>query len=176
MAGLERSGTRDTGRPDTLARMRELDARKSAAAKAAKAAQEKHARERNRARVKRQYARAKDKQTGRTQDAKCESEQSLTSAEKDRLFSQLFDVPDATLPRENKIRSDLIKLSRDRKAPASARVTALRTVAEMDGHIGRLQSSSANTTDLPLASMTRAQLEDELRRLRAKIAPDATAK
>lgn len=175
MAGLERSGTPDG--THVLARMREIDTRKAAAGKQVQDAKRERERERDRIRKRRLRARAKDAQTGTQNTAKCEGELALSDAQKSQLFSQLFDAPEQpkSLP-ENKVRQDLLRLSRDRKAPASARVTALRTIAEMDGHIGRLQTGSADTADQPLATMSRAQLERELTRLRAKIAPDSDAK
>lgn len=178
MAGLERSGTPDRTR--VLERMRELDTRKAAAGKAIQDARLAEQRKIEAARKRRWRAErkaARGVQPGMRDTAKCESEQALSEAQKTQLFSQLFDaLPQPSPAPENKVRQDLLRLSRDRKAPASARVTALRTIAEMDGHIGRLQTGSADTADQPLATMSRAQLERELTRLRAKIAPDSDAK
>lgn len=174
MVGSGRSGMPDGTR--VLDRMRELDARKAAAGKQAQDVQLAGRREVDR--IRKRAWRAKQKTQAVTiKDVACEPESALSDKQKTELFSQLFDVPmSAPSPRENKIRGDLLKLSRDRKAPASARVTALRTLAEMDGHIGRLQKGGADTADQPLATMTRAQLEDELRRLRAQRGQDAGAK
>jgi hypothetical protein len=79
-------------------------------------------------------------------------------------------VPKILKSKENRTRSELEKLAADRRAPASARVTALRTIAEMDGLVGRLQTTAADTSDAPLSTMTREQLENELVRLRANAA------
>lgn len=173
MVGSERSGTPDGTR--VLDRLRELDGRKVAAAKQVRDAQIAGRREQDRLR-KRRWRAAKATQVGTSGCETCEPESALSDTEKTKLFSQLFDVSLPDPPRENKIRGDLLKLSRDRKAPASARVTALRTLAEMDGHIGRLQKGGVDTAEQPLATMTRAQLEDELRRLRAQRGQDVGVK
>lgn len=158
----------DTGRPDVLARMRELDRRKLAAAKPAKDAQIARARQRTKERMRRIRARIKDMQTSTTQTDKCESASPLSAAQKAKQYQALFG--ETSEPKANPIRNDLVKLSRDRKAPASARVTALRTLAEMDGLVGKLQTQANETSDAPLATMTRSQLERELERLRGIVA------
>jgi len=50
--------------------------------------------------------------------------------------------------------------------PASARVTAARTLAEIEGLIGRHQATPDRGTIAPLSSLSRDQLQDELTRLR----------
>jgi hypothetical protein len=156
-----------------LERMRELDRRKFAAGKKAREEQQmgqraawREAKRRNRAKNLQARTLGQDKRVSASQDAV------LSFSEKDTLYKQLFGEPEpASAPkRENAIRSDLERLSRDRRAPASARVTALRTLAEMDGHIGRLQHQGADTSDSPLSTLSREQLENELVRLRVNAA------
>ena len=53
--------------------------------------------------------------------------------------------------------------------PASARVNAARTLAEMDGMIGKHQAAPSNAPTAPLASLSREQLTGELARLRALV-------
>lgn len=153
---------------DVLGRMRELDRRKLAAAKPAKDAQLAGRRETTRKQVQRHRARKRAMQANTHDSRECESAPSLTADQKTQQFQELFGPePNATPNKSNAIRSDLVKLSRDRKAPASARVTALRTLAEMDGLVGKLQTQANETAGQPLATMSRAQLEAELARLRA---------
>jgi hypothetical protein len=144
-----------------LERMREIDRRKLAAGRKSQAARTASQREVWRKRKQKQRA---EKTLARTQDASQRVSEPLPS------FSDLFDPAPAPKPlvrKENVTRTELEKLSRDRRAPASARVTALRTIAELDGHIGRLQSQAQDVSDSPLSTMTREQLENELIRLRA---------
>lgn len=155
-----------------LGRMREIDRRKHAAAKPARDAQVARRKERGRNAQRKYAAKIKDVQTVRTKTAECESDTPLTVGQKAKQYQALFgDTPE---PKPNPIRADLVKLSRDRKAPASARVTALRTLAEMDGLVGKLQTQSNETADAPLGTMTRTQLETELARLRAIVAGRGT--
>jgi len=52
------------------------------------------------------------------------------------------------------------------EAPATARVQAARTLAEMDGRIGRHQVAPSRVASEGLASLSRDQLVSELERLR----------
>jgi hypothetical protein len=144
-----------------LDRLHEVTKRKRAAGQQAQDAQDARRREMWRESKKRNRAKALQTRTlGRDQRVP----EPLPS------FSNLFDPAPAPKPlvrKENVTRTELEKLSRDRRAPASARVTALRTIAELDGHIGRLQSQAQDVSDSPLSTMTREQLENELIRLRA---------
>lgn len=64
------------------------------------------------------------------------------------------------------VRDQLQRLLKREDLPASARVTAARTIAEIDGQIGRHQSAPDKGTSAPLSSLSRDQLQDELTRLR----------
>jgi hypothetical protein len=64
------------------------------------------------------------------------------------------------------VRAQLQELLENQELPASARVTAARTLAEMDGFVGRHQSAPEKGTTAPLSSLSRDQLQDELTRLR----------
>lgn len=64
-------------------------------------------------------------------------------------------------------RATLAKLLKDPTIPANARVVAARTLAEMDGQIGRHQSAPSATGTAAVASLSRDQLVTELGRLRA---------
>lgn len=148
--------------PDTsrvLGRMQELDRRKLAAGRQANAEQT--------ARRRAMWREGKARLARKAKQAQCEPVS-------DPVFDQIFgsNPPKIEPKPENKIRKDLVKLSRDARAPASARVTALRTLAEMDGLVGKLQTVANDTADQPLASLTREQLEEELARLRRVVAGD----
>jgi hypothetical protein len=148
---------------DVLERMREIDRRKLAAGRKSQDIRTASQREVWRKRKQKQRA---ERVLARTQDASQRVSEPLPS------FSDLFDpapAPKPLIKKENVTRVELEKLSRDRRAPASARVTALRTIAELDGHIGRLQSQAQDVSDSPLSTMTREQLENELVRLRATV-------
>lgn len=64
-------------------------------------------------------------------------------------------------------RAELTEILRDQGNPANARVVAARTLAEMDGHIGRHQAPPVHMATAPLASLSRDELVSELGRLRA---------
>jgi len=64
-----------------------------------------------------------------------------------------------------KTRKTLQTIADDATAPAAARVQAARTLAEMDGRIGRLQRTADGPR--PVRDLTRAELEAELVALRA---------
>lgn len=57
----------------------------------------------------------------------------------------------------------------DDRSPASAKVFAARTLAEMDGLIGKHQAAPSNVPTAPLASLSREQLTGELARLRTAV-------
>ncbi len=150
---------------DVLERMREIDRRKLAAGRKSQDIRTASQREVWRKRKQKQRA---ERVLARTQNASQRVSEPLPS------FDELFAPTPPAKPlarKENVTRTELEKLSRDRRAPASARVTALRTIAELDGHIGRLQSQAQDVSDSPLSTMTREQLENELVRLRATAAP-----
>ena len=159
---------------DVIARMREIDRRKLGAARKAKAARD--AEQREAWRKSKQRQRAKLRQV-RTQDAEQrETPAPAPNSQKDKRFQELFgDARVEPAPRQDSaIRRELVALTRDARAPASARVTALRTLAEMDGHIGRLQDRLGDTAERPLSELSRDQLLAELDRLRAVVAQDAS--
>ena len=159
MVGLELS---EAPRPEhVLERLHELERRKRAAGQQAAVEQQEGQRKAWRENKKRQRIK-------RLQVRLPERDQRV--ADLLPSFSDLFDpeqTPKPLIKKESATRVELEKLSRDRRAPASARVTALRTIAELDGHIGRLQSQAQDVSDSPLSTMTREQLENELVRLRA---------
>jgi hypothetical protein len=162
MVGSNRSGT---PRPEqVLERLSELKRRTAGAAKTASDAKATRTREMWRDSKRRQRANAVQTRTA-SRDARVTTP--IPS------FDELFGTEPASKPlikKESATRVALEKLSRDKRAPASARVTALRTIAELDGHIGRLQTTAADVSDAPLSTMTREQLENELLRLRANAA------
>lgn len=158
----------DTSR--VLQRMVELDRRKLAAAKTAKDAQDAAQREAWRKAKRRQRAAAMQARTKPTTE--CEPARELPTF--DQLFGEQAKDPAKSTAKPNEIRENLNKLANDRRSPASARVTALRTLAEMDGLVGKLQNKPDATADQPLATLTREQLENELARLRAEVAGRGT--
>lgn len=60
----------------------------------------------------------------------------------------------------------LREIMRDPEAPAAARGAAARTVLEVIGAIGRHAAPPPATDDRPLSTLTRSELDAELRRLR----------
>jgi hypothetical protein len=64
------------------------------------------------------------------------------------------------------VASALRNLLQSNDIPASARVTAARTLAEIEGLIGRHQAAPERA-GAPLSSLSRAELVSELERLRA---------
>ncbi len=63
------------------------------------------------------------------------------------------------------VRDQLKSLLNQRDLPASARVTAARTLAEMQGLIGRHQAAPSQPTS-PVHALSRDELVTELERLR----------
>jgi hypothetical protein len=70
-------------------------------------------------------------------------------------------------------RKVLLQVARDPKASATARTHAARTLAELDGWLGKHQQAPDRTADMILSSLSRADLVRELARLRARTAADA---
>lgn len=68
-------------------------------------------------------------------------------------------------------REALTELLSDRSATGQARAAAARTLAEMDGLIGRHQSRPDRDAAVPVEELTRAGLVAELARLRARCSP-----
>jgi hypothetical protein len=150
--------------------MREIDRRKVGAARQAK--EKRDASRRAMWRENKRNQRLKASQIRNAQANQSERPAPLPDLSKDKQFQALFgdkETPPERKP-DNAIRRELTKLTKDPRAPASARVTALRTLAEMDGHIGRLQDRSGDTVEAPLSTLSREQLEAELDRLRGIVA------
>jgi len=74
--------------------------------------------------------------------------------------------PDQSAIQRFAVADQLRNLLENKQLPASARVTAARTLAEIEGLIGRHQSAPEKGTTAPLSSLSRDQLQDELTRLR----------
>lgn len=58
----------------------------------------------------------------------------------------------------------LVNVARNKKASGAARAAAARTLLEMEGAVGRLQRQKPGN-NVDLHSLTREQLESEIRRL-----------
>lgn len=67
------------------------------------------------------------------------------------------------------VRKQLETLAKSPQAPAAARVTAARTLAEIDGLIGKHQQPPDRLASSQLHELSRAELSAELERLRALI-------
>jgi hypothetical protein len=65
-------------------------------------------------------------------------------------------------------RQTLLQIARDTKASATARTSAARALAELDGYLGKHQQAPDRTADSLLSSLSRADLVRELARLRAR--------
>jgi hypothetical protein len=72
------------------------------------------------------------------------------------------------------IRSQLQAMVADRSIAANARASAARTLAELDGLIGRHQPTPERNHTAPLPTLSRDDLVRELERLRASCAADRT--
>lgn len=66
------------------------------------------------------------------------------------------------------LRAKLLKVMDDPKAPPQSKASAGRTLAEMDGLIGRHQAAPSRGATMPVGQLSRADLEAELVRLRDK--------
>jgi len=66
------------------------------------------------------------------------------------------------------VRAKLLKVMDNPKASPQAQASAGRTLAEMDGLIGRHQAAPAKGSSVPVGQLSRAELEQELERLRDK--------
>lgn len=73
------------------------------------------------------------------------------------------------------LEAQLETMAADDNIPAASRATALRTLAEMRGLIGRHQTAPGqDTASQGIAGLSRPELETELARLRAHVlGPDA---
>jgi hypothetical protein len=67
------------------------------------------------------------------------------------------------------VRAKLAELIEKTDISPMARVSAARTLAEMDGMIGKHQAAPSNAPTAPLASLSRDQLIRELDRLRGLV-------
>jgi len=72
----------------------------------------------------------------------------------------------------SRVREQLDAILADPTAPAATRGQAARTLAEMDGLIGRHQAAPDRAGDTPTGELSRADLLAELTRLRHIAAPD----
>jgi len=72
----------------------------------------------------------------------------------------------------SRVRSQLETILADPTAPAATRGQAARTLAEMDGLIGRHQAAPDRAGDTPVGELSRADLLAELARLRHIAAPE----
>lgn len=70
-------------------------------------------------------------------------------------------------------RNLLLSLATDPNAASNARASAARSLAEMDGLIGRHQSKPNQTADVPVEELSRTELAQELARLRARCLPES---
>jgi hypothetical protein len=77
-------------------------------------------------------------------------------------------VRDNKMSRGYDIRAKLREVLDNPKAPPQARAAAGRTLAEMDGLIGRHQAAPSRGASVPVGQLSRAELEAELVRLRDK--------
>jgi hypothetical protein len=67
------------------------------------------------------------------------------------------------------LRRVLSELLADPSAPPAAKASATRTLAEMDGLIGRFQQAPDRARDVPAHALSRADLVTELARLRRSL-------
>jgi len=77
-------------------------------------------------------------------------------------------VRDNKMLKSYDLRDKLLKVMENPKASPQAQASAGRTLAEMDGLIGRHQTAPAKGASVPVGQLSRAELEAELARLRDK--------
>lgn len=87
------------------------------------------------------------------------------------ISSQVIVKPNKyTHPADNsgdELITKLQAIADDENAPAAARTSAVRTILEAQGRIGRLQRDPGSAAShVPLSTASRPQLEQELARLR----------
>lgn len=70
------------------------------------------------------------------------------------------------------VRGTLLAIAADPEANATARTSAARALAEMDGLLGRHQAAPDRASDQVLATLSRTELARELARLRRLCAGD----
>ena len=75
---------------------------------------------------------------------------------------------DNKMSRGYDVRAKLLKVMDNPKASPQAQASAGRTLAEMDGLIGRHQTAPNRGASQPVGQLSRADLEQELARLRDK--------
>jgi hypothetical protein len=78
----------------------------------------------------------------------------------------LAPEPDGMAQGQVYLRSILMALLSDPGAPPAAKASATRTLAEMDGLIGRFQQAPDRASAVSVASLSRAELVRELARVR----------
>jgi hypothetical protein len=88
-------------------------------------------------------------------DSSAQDRRNSHSSAQDRPGSERYAVAD-----------QLRELLSAADTPAAAKVNAARTLAEIEGMIGRHQLAPIAGTTAPLSSLSRDQLQDELSRLR----------
>jgi hypothetical protein len=71
------------------------------------------------------------------------------------------------------LRGNLEALANDNSVPPAVRATAVRTLAEMAGLIGRHQEAPGRGQDKAVGALSRLELEQELERLRRLCAGQA---
>lgn len=95
-----------------------------------------------------------------------------------KLKQQLTSRPEGA-PSDNADPDELIsvleRMARDPDAPAHARTAAARAVLEARGVLGKHQQApDGDTAHVPLSQASRAELEQELVRLRRRFAAEAS--
>ena len=76
--------------------------------------------------------------------------------------------PDISQTPSYGVAAQLRNLLKDKNIPASARVTAARTLAEIEGLVGRFQPPPERI-DKPVSALSRDELVSELERLRTLV-------
>jgi hypothetical protein len=81
--------------------------------------------------------------------------------------------PVETGPADVYLRDTLLALIQDPTTPPVAKASVIRTLAEIDGLVGRHQMAPDRGQDTPVQELSRADLVAELERLRALVLRDA---
>lgn len=96
----------------------------------------------------------------------------MRDKDKARTRSGQGTTPDASSRARYDIAAKLREVLDNPRAPPQARAAAGRTLAEIDGLIGRHQLAPARGAVVPVGQLSRSELEAELGRLRDKVMRD----
>lgn len=90
------------------------------------------------------------------------------AGQSDKMLGQAGQSDKVSVSRYD-VKAKLLAVLEDPKAPPQSRASAGRTLAEIEGLIGRHQQAPTRTAITPIGALSRSELEAELQRLRDKV-------